>query len=168
MNNSYYQKGQTDNKVHNSTSRPTVFLAAPYSNRFDPTKNVKDVGLKNTLKRIIEILEQNGYKVLSAHVREDWGKKLMKPNVFVPLDYRWIKESDLVIAYVDGTSSGLYIEIGWASYLHKDILILYKKGTHFSPMIYGLKSMTKVWLLSFKDNKHLIERLKRRLKKGFK
>jgi nucleoside 2-deoxyribosyltransferase len=169
LNNDHGQKYQMKNNVRDSEDGPVVFLAAPISCRFDPTTDTEDVALKNTLVSILEILKKYGYKIRSAHVREDWGKKLMEPRVFVALDYRWIKESDLIIAYVDGTSSGLYVEIGWASLLSKDILILHKEGTHFSPMILGLESIddsicTRVQILSFKDGKDLTEKLEPVLK----
>jgi nucleoside 2-deoxyribosyltransferase len=153
------------NSNSNSTAkRYVVFLAAPYSNRFDPATDRKDTDLKITLENILNILKSNGYEIRSAHIREDWGNKLMKPADFVPVDYKWIKESDLVIAYVDGTSSGLYIELGWASVLGKNIIILHKEGTHFSPMLSGLNTITNVEIVPFNNNKVLADRLEYVLK----
>jgi nucleoside 2-deoxyribosyltransferase len=148
-----------NSNAHSTAKRYVVFLAAPYSNRFDPATDRKDTDLKETLENVLQMLKNNGYDIRSAHIREDWGNKLMKPRDFVPLDYKWIKESDLVIAYIDGTSSGLYIELGWASALGKNILILYKEGTHFSPMLLGLDVMTHVEILPFNNNKDLADRV---------
>ena len=88
----------------------------------------------------------------------------MKPDDFVPLDFKWVNESDLVVAYIDGSSSGLYTEIGWASAWNKTILVLHKEGTYLSPLVEGLNTITSVQIMSFRDDKDLTDNLERRLK----
>ena len=146
--------------------RVAFLKVAPYSSKFDPKTNRHDFELQKTLENIQEILENNGYEIRSAHVREDWGRKLMKPDDFVPLDFKWVNESDLVVAYIDGSSSGLYTEIGWASAWNKTILF-YKEGTYLSPLVEGLNTITSVQIMSFRDDKDLTDNLERRLKKHF-
>jgi nucleoside 2-deoxyribosyltransferase len=160
------QKNQLKVGTSESTKVLVAFLAAPYSSKFDPMTNRQDVELRKTLENILEILKNNGYEVRSAHVREDWGSKLMKPDDFVPIDFKWVNESDLVIAYIDGTSSALYTEIGWASVSNKTILILHKEGTYLSPLVKGLNSIpgASVEILTFKDDKGLNENLENHLK----
>jgi nucleoside 2-deoxyribosyltransferase len=147
---------------HERIKKKVAFLAAPFSQKFNRAEGVNDISLRRTLEAILRLLKDNEYEVRSAHLREDWGNNPMSPSVFVPLDYEWIGESDLFIAYVDNTSSGLFIEIGWASALRKNIVILSQQGISLSPMIYGLGEMTRTRteILSFIGEKDLIEKLK--------
>jgi hypothetical protein len=165
-NDDINQKNQLKVGTSESTKVRVAFLAAPFSSKFDPMTNRHDVKLRKTLENIQEILKNNGYEVRSAHVREDWGSKLMRPDDFVPIVFSWINESDLVIAYIDGTSSAIYTEIGWASFSNKTILILHKEGTYLSPLVKGLNAIhsSSVEILSFKNDKDLNENLENHLK----
>lgn len=139
-----------------------AFIAAPFSSRFNPSIGITDDALKRTLKSIILRVKMKGYGVESSHVREDWGKKVMHPSKFVPLDYQSIEECDFFLAYIDDCHpTGLYIELGWASMLRKKILILLKDGVPYSPMLDGLsnikKSNTKIF--KFNDSERLLHNL---------
>ncbi len=61
-------------------------------------------------------------------------------NIFFPHDeenknintQQIIRDSDLIISEVSYPSTGQGIELGWANYLNKNILCIYKKDQKFS------------------------------------
>lgn len=102
-----------------------------------------------------------GHQVISAHLRENWGKNLMAPSEFTPLDIDAIKNCDVVIAYVDLKPSGVYIELGWASALGKKTIIITETPiSQLSPLLIGLSMMNKATVIEFKDIEDLLNKLR--------
>jgi nucleoside 2-deoxyribosyltransferase len=145
--------------VSEEENKKIAFIAAPFSTRFNPSNGIYDSDLRRTLETIISVLRLKGYLVRSSHIREHWGNKIMHPSEFVPLDYKSIKESDILLAYIDDCSTGLYIELGWASSLGKNILILLKADIQYSPMLRGLHNICKTEIFTFRDTKALLQDL---------
>ncbi len=100
-----------------------------------------------------------GYLITSFHIIEDWGNKIMNPSEFVPSAYNWIKQSDIFLVYIDDYSTGLYIELGWASMLKKDILILLKADARYSPFLLGLHKICKTTIFKFQNDEELFLKL---------
>lgn len=151
--------------VSKEKSQKKAFVAAPFSSRFNFSTGKSDNALKKTLESIILALKMKGYEVKNSHVREDWGKKLMQPSEFVPLDYQWIEECNFFLAYIDDYRPlGLYIELGWASMLRKKILILLKDDVPYSPMLEGLSYIpnmpkSNIKIFKFNDTDRLLQDL---------
>jgi nucleoside 2-deoxyribosyltransferase len=145
------------------SNQKIAFIAAPFTTRFDPRNGVFDNDLKRTLERIMKALRMKGYQVKSSHIREDWGNNIMKPPDFVPRDHESIEESDIVLAYIDDCSTGLYIELGWASNLKKNIIILLKADVRHSPMLHGLHNICKTHIFEFQNTEELLLELDKQL-----
>jgi nucleoside 2-deoxyribosyltransferase len=137
-----------------------IFLAAPLTSAYRKDTGRFDPKIKRILQRIIKLLKENGHEVISAHEREKWGRDLMSPSEFTPLDMKLIKECDLVIAYINDKPSGVYIEIGWASALNKKIIILTTQSiSELSPLVQGLSQITDTTIINFKNENELLEKL---------
>lgn len=67
-----------------------------------------------------------------------------------------IRNCDLIIAEVSYSSIGLGIEIGWADFMNKKIVCIYKEGKKFSS---SLKFVSNDFI-EYKDGIDLIEKLK--------
>jgi hypothetical protein len=70
----------------------------------------------------------SGVWVFLAHYREKWGKDLMCADECTMDDYREMKLSDYDIAFPGKPiSGGVHIELGWASSMKKNILLMLDK-----------------------------------------
>jgi hypothetical protein len=161
-----YHRVRTRIGLSKERNEKIAFVAAPFTTRFYPKNGVYDNDLKRTLERIIEALKMKGYQIRSSHIREDWGNNIMKPPEFVPKDHESIKESDVVLAYIDDCSTGLYIELGWASNLRKKIIILLKADVRYSPMLDGLHNLCKTHIFKFQTSEELFLKLDKELDKA--
>ena len=116
-----------------------IFFAAPFYQCMSIKGNKMTKTSISLIQSIIDLLENKGYYVENAHRREKWGEDWMSPEVCTPLDYRAIKESDIFIAIPGNPpSGGVHIEIGWASLLCKNILLLLEREGVYSNLVEGL------------------------------
>ena len=112
-------------------TRNRVFLGGPIQHASDES-GCFDGRLKNLVLCLVDILEQAGYEVLSAHIAEDFGGLPPSSSEELVLrDYGWLELCDVYAAlFVRGSSGqyirsdGTHIEIGWASALGKPIVII--------------------------------------------
>lgn len=135
-----------------------VFLSAGLSARLN--NGVYDENHRQYLEELRRFLLKKNHKVFSAHCREQWGKKIMPPDLCTPLDYRGIRESDLVIAIVEKPiSAGVCIELGWASALGKRILII-QRTSELPALIVGLKEICDaIYIGDVEDKDRLFQEL---------
>ena len=124
-------------------TRKVAFVGARFTSAIGPT------GFDPHLRRLIdathEVARSRQLNVLSAHEEEAFGAALAKPDVLVRRDLEQLAESDVFIALWDTEPSpGLLIELGWASALHKRIVLLLPSDFDVSayPMIKGLPELT--------------------------
>lgn len=137
-----------------------VFLAAPFTSIYREDTGRIDSKFKKRLQKIVKLIMKKGHIVESAHLREKWGKNLMSPSEFTPLDLKLIKECDLVIAYVGDQPSGVFVELGWASAFKKKIIVLAEQPiSRLSPLVQELGQITEAMILDFKDEKELLLKL---------
>ena len=94
--------------------------------------------------KIVEILEQLGHEVLTAHlVRDDaWeaDRRITAQEVF-RRDMRWLEECDLFMAEVSGSSFGLGFETGYLlGATAKKVVLFYQRDLEgkLSLLITGL------------------------------
>lgn len=129
--------------VKNDTFR--VFLACPITALLHPEKG----NLPSTYERYIRDLHQlclaASDSVFLALEREAWGANLMTANVCTPLDYKEMLACDAVVAY-PGASSGVAVELGWASALRKPIILILDEGAAYTPMITGLNTLPNLYV----------------------
>jgi nucleoside 2-deoxyribosyltransferase len=130
----------------------TVFIGGPIQNAIESNGSF-DIKLKQLIKNVISISQTNGYKVLSAHVYENFGEMDVsgKYAEVCRRDFNWMKECDVFIAVFplkpSGEiihSSGTCVELGWASVLKKRIVIIRDSATSYSHLIAGLDAIADV------------------------
>lgn len=116
-----------------------IFIACPISKYIDGN-NFIDYDFKIFIEKLYDVCQKYVPKVFLALRREEYGKKLMKDTCTV-LDFEEMKTTDLVIA-IPEDSKGTAVELGWASCMKKNILILLDKTQRYTPLISGLKDIT--------------------------
>ena len=137
-----------------------IFLSAPFSSVYREQTGSVDPKFRDRLEKIITLIKEKNHELISAHLREKWGKKRIHPNVFIPLDLKEIEECDLVIAYLGHQPSGVYIELGWASAFKKNIIIITEQPiSQLSPLIQGLNRITKTIIINFREESELLAKL---------
>lgn len=118
-------------------------MAAPYSQWMDPTTGEVAVRHRLQLERLRTRFIDDGAHVFSAHHNELWGRGWLPPEQCTPADFRALRVADIVCAFVgDPPSSGVAVELGWASALGKPIVVLTTENTGYSPLIVGIGSIT--------------------------
>lgn len=121
-----------------------IFLAGPYK-QFINNSGVLINSHINDIKSLIHCLEDMNYHVDNAHRREQWGKAMMTPDVCTKKDFQSIQACNFFIAFPGFPASpGTHIEIGWASALDKEIILLLKKDVEYAYLIQGLLTVSRV------------------------
>lgn len=132
----------------------TVYVGGPIQyalmgGRFDPT-------LRRLLHVILTVLGEHRYRVLSAHLVEEFGAidmQGMAAQVTIR-DFNWIADADAYVCILPAASNGLpfrsdgtCIELGWASALDKRIVIIRDKSLTYTHLIEGLHSVARATYL---------------------
>lgn len=69
-----------------------------------------------TARRIVELLEGMGHEVLTRHLVDDNASRMDRsigPQAVFERDMKWLRECDIFIAEVSGSSFGLGYEAGY-------------------------------------------------------
>jgi len=124
--------------------------------------------------KIVRLLKENGYKVLTEHVSDDKLQKKLRARARLSKDYfayiskhdrKLIDKADMVVAECSKASLGVGFEICYAAYhLKIPVIVLGHKSVkkRFSPIIFGDSSrLIKPYLY---DDKNLEEVLIKALK----
>jgi nucleoside 2-deoxyribosyltransferase len=121
-----------------------VFLAAPFA-QWLSADGVVDSAARRGLTALRQKFLDLGLPVFNAHHNERWGQGWLPPETCVPNDFRAMQTADVVCAYL-GTpaSGGVCLELGWASAMHKPVLLVLDDGAKHSQMIEGLATVTPV------------------------
>lgn len=120
-----------------------VFVAAPFGNHLG-VDGIFDFHFRRQLEEFYTCLSDVGFEYFSAQVNENWGSTPLMPAECVPIDYKELVSSDVVVAVLGKPPSlGVAVELGWASALQKPIVVL---GTaiNASSMIAGLDRVADV------------------------
>ncbi|MBK0868989.1 hypothetical protein INP57_19465 [Saccharopolyspora sp. HNM0986] len=128
--------------------RARVFLAAPFVQFMNEEGHVTE-HWRQRLGQLREQLLTAGAAVFNAHHNEGWGAKGLPPEQCVPSDLRGLVSCDVVCAYVGNpVSTGVALELGWASLLRKPVVLAADEDVEPSPMLRGLASITLVEQIS--------------------
>ena len=147
------------------SSRTSVFVAARFTTALN--SNSFDDKLKVKIEAIHDIVHGLNIVLFSSHISENYGNNIISPHDFVYRDISEISQCDIFIALLDdGFSTGVFIELGWASFLGKKIIIFIP--TNFAiekaPMIKGLSSLASYYqLITYNDLDNLKTNLKTEL-----
>ena len=136
-----------------------VFLAAPFSSKYDKKEKKFDILLKDLIMGIIELLEKRGFKVFSSQVVEEWGNKMASPDKYLPRDIEEFKKSEIMIALIDENTSGVYVELGWGLILRKKMVALVKGDVKIPEFIDGILKTNKVKIIHFDFRTDLLAKL---------
>lgn len=91
-----------------------VFVAAPFTD-YASGRAVVAPDLQARLKRVHTHLATRGYQVVSAHEREEWGRRLDAPASALAWDLQAIDRCDVLVAFVGAPPSpGVQLEVGYA------------------------------------------------------
>ncbi len=120
-----------------------VFFAMPYSQLCDTNKYEVKKEYRCFFEKLIKRVKDEGYEYFLAHEREKWGKDYSNAEESTMIDFKTIKECDLVCV-IPGVpnSGGVHVEIGWASSNSKKMNIFLKKDYNYSPMVEGIHLLT--------------------------
>ncbi|MBM4176666.1 MAG: nucleoside 2-deoxyribosyltransferase [Ignavibacteria bacterium] len=96
-----------------------------------------DVTFQKSYRRIIEIVNENGFNAL--HEPDLIPNPTLNDKEIYERDINWLEESDAVIAEVSGPSLGVGFEIAYALFtLKKSVMALYSdQAKRISAMIKG-------------------------------
>lgn len=136
-----------------------VFLAAPYSQYMDTATGEVAATRRSQLDGLRHRFLDAGAEVFSAHHNESWGRGWLPPDKCTPADFRAMRAADVVCAVVGSPpSSGVAVELGWASAFGKPIVVVDHQHSGCSPLILGIDSITSAYHLlvpEWWDEEHL-------------
>ncbi len=145
-----------------------AFISAPYtkksSNQNSPHKGqIVDTAFINFLNSIDSLVRSFGIETFFPHRDlHHWGKTKLSEEYIGKKSLEEIKKSDLMIAYPE-ESVGVNIELGWASVLKKQVIILINENENVSMMYPALNGITNAHIVKFRDITDLREKLKEKL-----
>jgi len=142
-----------------------IFIACAFSKYLDGTC-FKDDEFASFLHRLYQLCKTYVPEVFLAAEREKYGKNLLE-DACTELDFEEMKTSDIVIAIPDD-SKGVAIELGWASWMQKELILILNLNQRYTPLISGLRDITETTILSYEGDLdetvllHLAELLSRK------
>lgn len=126
-----------------------IFLGTPITCLLEKN-NLFSESNKMNLKKIISSLREKN-EVFCAIEREKWGEELLSGEVCTILDYEAMQNCDTFIA-IPNNSYGVYMELGWASSLGKNIIVLINRKFGIkSPLIEGIFELSNFTLIEYDD-----------------
>ncbi|MCA2504791.1 MAG: nucleoside 2-deoxyribosyltransferase [Microcystis sp. M54BS1] len=139
---------------------PTIFVGGPIQYAIEDQGF--DCSLRSQIDLIISHLQEFKYKVLSAHITENFGEEThsLSSETITKRDFAWMQACDLFIAVLPENgegklyrSDGTHIELGWATVLNKTTIIL----THphcipeLSHLVRGLNQLLPVTIVNIES-----------------
>lgn len=142
-----------------------LFLAAPFKNLMNMETATLEKGTQNFLIRLIDFFESRGYEVHNAHKREQWGQKFMPPEQCTKIDFDEIEKCDLFVALPGiPASPGTHIEIGWASAMQKNMILLLDHDLEqYAYLVRGLHTVCPVDYVTYHTEEDCIQQLEQLL-----
>ena len=116
-----------------------IFIVCPISKHFE--KNKMDEDYQIFIKKLYRYIKEKYKNVFLALEREKYGQEKMSGEVCTPLDYKEMKDTDILLA-IPEDSMGVAIEIGWASAFHKNIILILDKKYKVSPLVENIDTVT--------------------------
>ncbi len=140
-----------------------IFIACPIS-KYIKGNSFTDDKFKDFTEQLYNTCKTYSQDVFLALKREEYGKKLMRESC-VKLDLDEMKNTELVIAIPDD-SKGTAVELGWASYMNLDIILILDKNKQYTPLISGLNDITKTKIIWYDGdlNKVILKRIEKAIK----
>ena len=131
-----------------------IFIACPFSKYLNGDE-FTDEHFKTFIENVYNLCIEYTPNVFLALEREEYGKKLMT-DICTIFDFEEMKSSDFVIAIPDD-SMGVAVELGWASVLKKQTLLILNDNQRYTPLISGMGDITNTTIIRY--DKRLDERI---------
>jgi len=125
-----------------------------------------------TARRVVQLLEQAGHEVLTRHLVDDnaWETdRQITPKEIYLRDMNWLRECDLFIAEVSGSSFGIGFETGYLlGSSQKRALLFYLREVekNISLLITG-NSHPNCTLVPYSDSREVENYIAKALEAGF-
>lgn len=134
-----------------------IFISCPFISKIDG--NTIDKEYEKFTDNLFHTCKEFSRSVFMALKREDYGRKKLKKYT-VDLDFNEMKTCDLVIC-IPENSSGVAVELGWASALKKHIILLLKTDKKYSPLVRNIINLTTGEVIEYDgDDSMAIELIK--------
>lgn len=117
-----------------------LFIACPISKYL--TEEGIDQDFELFIKDLVKLCRKYFKEVYIALEREEYGKKKMYGSICTILDYRKIETIDTLLA-IPEDSMGASIEIGWASSLQKEVIVITDKKYKQSELVKSINCITE-------------------------
>lgn len=130
-----------------------IFLSAPFSKWISPETGLVLPERRFQLEGLRGLLLREGHCVFSPHHNEDWGLSWLEAERCTERDYWAIRQSDAVLAVLaTPESSGIAVELGWASALRVGVILFVEPQAPETPLISGLGSVALVERINLRSN----------------
>lgn len=126
-----------------------IFISCPF-NKFLVNNKFVDLLFREFTENLFKICSQYTPNVFLALKRENYGATPM-PNYSCLRDFEEMKNTDLVIA-IPEDSLGAAVELGWASAMRKDVILILKIGQNYSPLITNLPKITTGGIIWYEED----------------
>jgi len=112
-------------------------------------------------KNIAEIIENEGYEIISKWVLEEDIKTYISPKDILKRDIESVLKSDILIAEVSNSSHGVGMEIAIAFLSGKKIILIKNKNSKISYMLQGIPDKE---IIEYTSKEDMREKLSEKLK----
>lgn len=123
----YFPSDDRRRRRQHDDDQTAIFVAAPFTQTL--TANGLVSGEYRTwLEGLIGALGRAGHRVISAHVREEWGGRIDSPTTALKTDLRDLLSADAVVAHIGNPPSpGVQFELGVATSFGIPVVLLFDK-----------------------------------------
>ena len=133
-----------------------IFIGCPVT-KYINNNSFTDEYFKNFIDTLYNLCINYADEVFLALKREQYGKRLMT-DTCTELDYGEMQNATIVIA-IPEDSKGTAVELGWASIMKKQIILILNKECRYTPLISGLADITNtkiIWYDKTLDDEVLV------------
>lgn len=129
-----------------------LFLSAPFTQLLREDRKSDLAAFSASWNSIVERLQAAGHVVYSAHRREAWGAKLDTPEDALMTDLKWLREADLLLAYVgEPPSPGVQLELGYALAIGLRCIIFVEHGRPEPYLLRGIPAVADAEIVEIHD-----------------
>jgi nucleoside 2-deoxyribosyltransferase len=131
----------------------SMFLAGPFTGTIEASTGVMSRSHRSRIGRLLDYFEGSGWQVFNAHRRESWGQDWYEPEICTPLDFKEIRQADVLVAFPGyPPSPGTHVEIGWATVMGKPIFLILEPDVEPAALISGLHTVATVVYSTYRDD----------------
>lgn len=123
-----------------------IFIACPISKYINGNEFINDM-FRTFIEGLHALCVNYSSEVFLALKREEFGEKIMTDTCAV-LDFEEMKTSDFVIA-IPEDSMGVAVELGWATILKRQTLLLLDRQQRYTPLISGMGDITNTTIIYY-------------------